>query len=111
MNNRLYRSRNDRLLGGVCGGLGTFLAIDSTIIRLIVAASVIFLGVTPLIYVLLWIIIPLEPEQPPTLIETSTTSASQSPPQLAALPSVQDPTGEWQYDPYTGQPIRREQQS
>lgn len=109
MNNRLYRSRNDRMLGGVCGGLGKFLAVDSTIIRLIVAASVIFLGVTPLIYVLLWIVVPLEPEQTAAVIGVPAAAVSQ--PQPPALPQAQDPTGEWQYDPYTGEPIRREQHS
>lgn len=108
MKNRLYRSSKDRMLGGVCGGLADYLSIDSTIIRLIVAASVLFMGVTPLIYILLWIIIPLEPTGSAQLIE-GTAQPIQQP---AQLPPAQDPTGEWQYDPYTGQPIpRNDQQS
>lgn len=107
MNNRLYRSRNDRLLGGVCGGLGKFLSVDSTIIRIIVAVSIIFMGITPLIYVLLWIVMPLEPEQPLAVAQPVALPDAQ--PQPAALPQAQDPTGEWQYDPYTGEPIRRKQ--
>jgi len=105
MNNRLYRSRKDRMLGGVCGGLADYLSIDSTIIRLIVAVSV-FMGVTPLIYILLWIIIPIEPTGSAQLIG----GIAQSVQQPVQLPPAQDPTGEWQYDPYTGQPIRRNDQ-
>ncbi len=64
------------------------------------------MGVTPLIYILLWIIIPIEPTGSAQLIGGSAQSVQQP----AQLPPAQDPTGEWQYDPYTGQPIRRNDQ-
>jgi phage shock protein C len=35
MENKLYRSRKDRMLFGVCGGLGKFFGIDSTIMRIV----------------------------------------------------------------------------
>jgi phage shock protein C len=35
MTNRLYRSRKDRLVGGVCGGLGAYFGIDPVIVRLV----------------------------------------------------------------------------
>ncbi|NJL04080.1 MAG: PspC domain-containing protein [Chloroflexaceae bacterium] len=108
MKTRLYRSSTDRMLGGVCGGLAEFLSIDTTIIRLIVAASVLFMPFIPLIYILLWIIIPIEPAGSAQLIEGSAQPIQQP----AQFPPAQDPTGEWQYDPYTGQPIpRNDQQS
>jgi phage shock protein C len=56
---RLYRNPNDKILGGVCGGLGVYFDIDVTIIRLIFAACVLLLGVGLLAYVLAWIIIPV----------------------------------------------------
>ncbi len=58
---RLYRSRNDRMIAGVCGGLGQFLGIDPTVVRLIFVAAVLagFAGV--LAYLILAIVIPLEP--------------------------------------------------
>lgn len=34
MKTRLYRSRTDRMIGGVCGGLGEYLGVDSTLVRL-----------------------------------------------------------------------------
>ncbi len=58
---RLYRSRNDRMIAGVCGGLGQYFGIDATIVRLIFVAAVLagFSGV--LAYLILAIVIPLEP--------------------------------------------------
>ncbi len=58
---RLYRSRNDRMIAGVCGGLGQFLGMDPTIIRLIFVVAVLvgFAGV--LAYLILAVVIPLEP--------------------------------------------------
>jgi len=40
MKGKLYRSERDRMIGGVCGGLGEYFNIDSTIVRLIFALIV-----------------------------------------------------------------------
>ncbi len=58
--NRLYRSRTDRFLGGVCGGIGKYLAIDPTIIRLIFLVLLFTQGFGFLIYLILWILLPVE---------------------------------------------------
>ena len=59
---RLYRSRSNRMLAGVCGGLATYLGIDPTIVRLIFVLMGLPGGVPgTLIYVLLWILMPQEP--------------------------------------------------
>lgn len=61
MNRKLYRSNNNRMLCGVCGGIGEYLNVDPTLIRLlwaIVACS----GTGILVYFLAAIIIPQEPE-------------------------------------------------
>ena len=58
---RLYRPEKDRILGGVCAGLGEHLDVDPTVIRLIWAVvSVLSLGTGIVIYILAWIIIPEE---------------------------------------------------
>ena len=58
---RLYRSKKDRMLGGVCAGLGEHLDIDPTVIRLIWAVvTVISVGTGVLVYILAWILIPEE---------------------------------------------------
>ena len=56
----LYRSRTNRVLGGICGGLGEYLDIDPTVIRLVWVVIVIFTGIVPgiLAYLLLLLIVP-----------------------------------------------------
>lgn len=61
MNRKLYRSNNNKMLCGVCGGIGEYLSIDPTLIRLlwaILACS----GTGILVYFIAAIIIPQEPE-------------------------------------------------
>ena len=58
--NRLRRSRSDRWLGGVCGGLSMATGLDSWIWRLIFALAVLSAGVGIGIYLLLWIFVPEE---------------------------------------------------
>jgi phage shock protein C len=60
MSNRLYRSRTDRFLGGVCGGLGKYLAIDPTIVRLIFLILLFTHGIGVGIYLILWFLLPVE---------------------------------------------------
>lgn len=56
---RLYRSQTDRMIGGVCGGLGEYLGIDSTIVRLIFAFAVLFgFGGGVLVYLVLLLVTP-----------------------------------------------------
>lgn len=60
---KLCRERWDKKIGGVCGGLGQFLGIDPTIIRILFVLLCIFTGVLPflVIYIIAWIFIPLGP--------------------------------------------------
>ncbi len=58
---RLYRSRYDRVLGGVCAGLGNFFTIDPVLVRVLWAVSFFVGGVGALAYIIAWIIIPEEP--------------------------------------------------
>ncbi|WP_342304577.1 PspC domain-containing protein [Methanolobus sp. ZRKC5] len=60
MNNRLTRSRRDRMIAGVCGGLGNHLGIDPVIIRLLWAVAIFMYGSGLFLYILAWIIIPEE---------------------------------------------------
>ncbi|MFA5295668.1 MAG: PspC domain-containing protein [Methanoregulaceae archaeon] len=60
---RLYRSRSDRLLGGICGGLGTHFDTDPNLIRIIwIVLSLLSIGIGVIAYIAAWIIIPEEPE-------------------------------------------------
>lgn len=61
MNNpRLYRSISDRMIGGVCGGLGVFLNIDPIFIRLLFVLLLFGSDFGFILYLLLWILIPEE---------------------------------------------------
>lgn len=64
---KLYRSRYDRILGGVCGGIGHMVRLDPTIIRLLLIFICLLTGILPvvLIYLLSCLIIPLEPANAP----------------------------------------------
>ena len=61
MGKRLYRSRSDRMIFGICGGLGKYFDVDSTLVRVIAALSLL-LGLSGvLVYLILAVVIPLEP--------------------------------------------------
>lgn len=60
---RLYRSSRDKMLGGVCSGLGEYFNVDPTLIRLGVVVAVFGAGAGLLAYLIAWVIIPLNPEE------------------------------------------------
>jgi phage shock protein PspC (stress-responsive transcriptional regulator) len=75
MEKRLYRSRTDRMLFGVCGGLGKYLGIDPTIVR-VVFVLLAFTGFGILAYIILAIIAPVEESQkktPQGIVEENVT--------------------------------------
>lgn len=60
MEKRLYRSRSDRMLCGVCGGLARYFSLDPTIVRLIAVLTIFLGGFGILAYIILAIVVPLE---------------------------------------------------
>lgn len=60
---RLYRSRSDSVLGGICGGLGDYWGIDPVFLRVILIFITVVTAVVPvaLCYLIAWMIIPLAP--------------------------------------------------
>ncbi len=61
MAKKLYRSKEDRKIAGVCGGLGEYFDIDPTIVRLIWLAMLFAVGSGVLAYIIGWIIVPEKP--------------------------------------------------
>ena len=62
LNKKLWRSMQDKKIGGVCGGLGEWLEVDSTLVRQIVAFfTILGLGTMIPLYILAWLIIPKSP--------------------------------------------------
>jgi phage shock protein C len=59
---KFYRSRQNHIIAGVCGGLAEYYAMDSTLMRAIMAA-LILAGIGVVFYIALWIFVPYAPEQ------------------------------------------------
>ncbi len=70
MEKRLYRSRSDRMIWGVCGGLAKYFNIDPTIVRVIAVLLIFANGLGILGYVILAIVVPLESSQVTTPKDT-----------------------------------------
>jgi len=60
MEKRLYRSRSDRMIWGVCGGLAKYFDMDPTIVRAIAILSIFFGSLGIWAYIILAIVVPLE---------------------------------------------------
>jgi len=58
---RLYRSEDDRVIAGICGGLGEYFSIDPVLIRLLCIVSIMLGGGGLIIYLLGWVLIPRRP--------------------------------------------------
>ena len=58
MNKKLLRSQTDRKIGCVCGGLAEYLNIDSTVVRVAMVLLTLFGGMSLLVYLVLWLLIP-----------------------------------------------------
>ena len=88
MSNQMMRSNRDRMISGVCGGLADYFNIDSAIVRLVFVLAVLS-GISPLVYIVLWIVMPEQKATAPSV----------------ALPDHPRPVEEWKFDPYTGERI------
>jgi phage shock protein C len=58
---KLYRSRKDKMIAGVCGGLSERYGLDSSWVRIIFAALFLVGGSALVIYLLMWMIVPIAP--------------------------------------------------
>jgi phage shock protein C len=107
---RLSRSSTDKVLGGVCGGLGHYFGIDPVIVRLIMIALLFAGGMSLFIYPALWLVMPVDGTTQPTLgeglrdmrqqVQSFGQQASQQV-QSAFSPAPAAP----RFDPQTGQPL------
>lgn len=69
-NRRLYRSRTDRMISGVAGGLGEYLNIDVTIVRLLFVFFALAGGPGLLVYIVMLLVVPEEPlDTPESVVE------------------------------------------
>jgi phage shock protein C len=63
MKKKLYRSKKDKMIAGVCGGIAEYFDVDPTLIRLLTVLFVFLGGAGVAVYVIAWIVIPKNPEQ------------------------------------------------
>lgn len=66
MTKKLYRSTTDKMIAGVCGGLAKYFEIDPIIIRILFFILLLPGGLPGILpYVIMWIVVPEEPEAAP----------------------------------------------
>jgi len=69
MKRKFFRSQDDKIIAGVCGGLANYFDIDATLIRLFFIFLVTFGASGFIIYLLLWLITPVSDQQPAIINE------------------------------------------
>lgn len=62
---KLYLSNTNRKIGGICGGLGEYLHVDPTVVRIIFLVSCIFGGLGLIIYLVMGLVVPRNPKNHP----------------------------------------------
>ena len=78
---KLFRSSSDRMIAGVCGGLGKYFSVDSTIVRLVFLLLLIFGGAGFLLYLILWVVVPDDQRlgaSPQDVVHANTQEMAQS---------------------------------
>ena len=63
MKKKLYRSRKDYMVAGVCGGIAEYFEVDSTLVRLLTVLVILLGGAGIVAYIIAWIIVPKNPGQ------------------------------------------------
>jgi phage shock protein C len=59
---RLYRSKKDRMIAGICGGLADYFHMDPTWVRLLFIIFLLVGGSAFLVYIIMWLVVPVNPE-------------------------------------------------
>ena len=59
---KLYRARKDKMIAGVCGGIAHYFRTDPTIVRLLFILFLLLGGSALLVYIIMWIVVPVETE-------------------------------------------------
>lgn len=66
---RLYRSRTNRKIEGVCGGLGEYFNVDPTLVRVLFVLMALAGGPGVILYIILWMVIPEAESEKPKRVE------------------------------------------
>jgi phage shock protein C len=60
MKQTLTRSASDKMIAGVCGGVARSFGIEVSLVRILAVVLSVFFGVVPVVYLALWLVLPLE---------------------------------------------------
>lgn len=60
---RIYRSKKEKIIAGVCGGIAEYFEIDPVIVRLVFVALILASFSSLIFYIVAWVIVPENPEQ------------------------------------------------
>ena len=85
MEKKLYRSRTSSMIAGVCGGLGEYLNVDPTILRVVAVLLIFAKGIGLLAYLIGWIVIPRRPEMEAEVVTSERSELSRLLPGLALI--------------------------
>jgi phage shock protein C len=85
MDKKLYRSRKNSMIAGVCGGLGEYFNVDPIIMRLAAVILVFADGIGLLAYIIAWIVIPRNPEMEAEVVAPQRSELNRLLPGLALI--------------------------
>jgi len=97
MAKKLYRSRTSSMIGGVCGGLGEYLNVDPTILRVVAVLLIFADGIGLLAYLIGWLLVPRRPEMEAEVVTSERSELSRLLPGLALIVIGPDLSGEQSY--------------
>lgn len=93
---QLRRSRTDRYIGGVCGGVATYLNMDATLVRILTVVLTLFTGVPVVLYLVALFLMPEEDVAPPAPIgQVGDPVWGAGGPPWAQAPGTQAPPSAW----------------
>jgi len=81
---RLYRSKSDVMIAGVCSGLASYLNVDVTIVRLVFVLLLFTFAGGLWIYLAMWIIVPVEPSTQMDSVDVEAKTEIPEPKKVAA---------------------------
>jgi len=76
---KLYRSRTERMISGVCGGIGEYFHIDATVVRVGFVLLLLVTGFFPMLifYLIMLVLVPDEPIPSKTVVSTEISEPNQ----------------------------------
>lgn len=85
MEKKLYRSRANSMIAGVCGGLGEYLNADPNIVRVVAVLLIFADGIGLLAYLVAWILVPRRPEMEAEVVKSEKSEFNRLLPGLALI--------------------------